>query len=453
MPNKPNINDIEWSTPEQPNPSDIQWEGEKGFLSETVSNIPSSAFEYGKNIVEGIKHPIDTLSALAKTLKGFDVKLRRAEGQTIAGTPEETEAEQYADHYGKMMVDRYGSPENIVATAQKDPVGFLSDLSTVFTGTGGIASKIGPISKVGKTVSTIGKTVEPINLAKKATGLGLNFIPKGAKWGPEGLYQSALKMPKSEKWGVERRLKAAETGLEERVLPTVKGYEKLWDKITTISDEVKSKVNEWGKKGEVIQVDDVLKELDELRARYMNKPTPQPYLDALQEFENQFRLAHSTSKKGGIPIDKAYDIKQEVYRSMQKKYNSPVPPPVNPAMEMSVAKGIRQEMEKLHPEELAILKREGKLLDLENAIVGAVRRIPDRDLIGIGTPIKVGVGAATGHFSLGALASLIDNPYVKSAVAIFLNEVRKGKISPTMTTARQLGYQMGKIPQGLGITQ
>jgi hypothetical protein len=170
---------FEWNDPNPPTDADMEEifsqakeeitiqaaKEEPGFVSKTLSNIPESAYEYGKAIITPLMHPIQTVSGLGNMLKGIDVKLRRLEGQKIKS--EEEEFEPYAEAAGQFIKQRYGGWENIKKTVSEDPVGFVSDLSALFMGGGSAISKMGPISKAGKIISETGKAIEPLSIAGK----------------------------------------------------------------------------------------------------------------------------------------------------------------------------------------------------------------------------------------------------------------------------------------------
>jgi len=123
-------------------------------VKETVSNIPRSAVEFGKNTVQPILHPIDT----ATSLKDLGLGVMEKTG-ILSGT----EHEKYADAVGQFLVDRYGSIENVKKTMKTDPVGFAGDLSMILTGGGSLAARApGVIGKVGEVAGVAGRAVDPL---------------------------------------------------------------------------------------------------------------------------------------------------------------------------------------------------------------------------------------------------------------------------------------------------
>jgi len=135
-----------------------------------------------KDIGSAVLHPQETTKGLAYTLEGAGQLVTDALGITL---PEEHKNDRriYATAIGKLFMDRYGSVEALKRTIATDPVGFLSDASTLIGG-GGIAlrgtelaGKIGGAAKVAKVAgkaADVAKAtsayVNPVTLTGKAAG-------------------------------------------------------------------------------------------------------------------------------------------------------------------------------------------------------------------------------------------------------------------------------------------
>lgn len=158
-----------------------------------VTNAPSSAFQFGKAMVEPFAHPVDTAENLGAIGKGVMQKLGLASGQ---------DSEKYADAVGKFLKDRYGSVDAIKKTLATDPVGVAADVSMILTGGGSAAARApGIIGKVGEVAATAGRAVDPLSAVGAAakvggrvasevggiyTGSGSSAIQMAAKAGQEG---------------------------------------------------------------------------------------------------------------------------------------------------------------------------------------------------------------------------------------------------------------------------
>jgi hypothetical protein len=80
------------------------------------------------------------------------------------------------------------------------------------------------------------------------------------------------------------------------------------------------------------------------------------------------------------------------------------------------------------------------LINLEKVLFKAVNRIENRDMVGIGVPIKVATGAMHGGVGalLGLVAGLVDTPAIKAHIAIALHKAR-GRAATPVEIASILG--------------
>ena len=123
-------------------------------MSSAASHLAPSAMKFGGEMVQMIKHPVET----AKSMYGL------GKGLVQLLIPGEQGGEEAARAVGRHMKGRYGTISKIQKTFATDPVGFAADLSGLMTG-GGTAA-------VG-----LGKTIA------KAGQLGFDKIPSMAKSG------------------------------------------------------------------------------------------------------------------------------------------------------------------------------------------------------------------------------------------------------------------------------
>lgn len=155
---------------------------ESSFILETMSNIPSSALQFGKDLLNPILNPIETASTI----------LQLGSGIVQLAIPGEQNNEELVRQVGQFFADRYGGAENIKRTIKEDPVGFLGDIALVLTGTGagvrgtGTALKAagatkagGAVEKAGALTSTTGKYADPTRLVGQTLGLGAELAGKG----------------------------------------------------------------------------------------------------------------------------------------------------------------------------------------------------------------------------------------------------------------------------------
>ncbi len=178
--------------------------GDGGFIGNTIKNIPSSAGNFLSGIGQALLHPIETVKGVGTIALGGAQKF----------IPGEQEAEQTFDAVTTFFKDRYGGLDNIKNTVESDPIGFLSDVATLFTGGGALATKVGTVgklsefasiankaeriaaitkaakagelgdlAKLGTTLKTVGATVDPVGVALKGVGRAAELATEGKNLG------------------------------------------------------------------------------------------------------------------------------------------------------------------------------------------------------------------------------------------------------------------------------
>ncbi len=155
------------ATPQEAEMQRFAQAGAGDIASEALSNVPASALQFAKDITYPIFNPVETATALGKTVSGGVQKL----------IPGEQENEQYADAFIGFFADRYGGVDNLKKTVATDPIGFLADASLVLSGGGALAARApGVAGTVARTAGTVGKAIDPINRAVQ----GVKAVGRGA---------------------------------------------------------------------------------------------------------------------------------------------------------------------------------------------------------------------------------------------------------------------------------
>jgi hypothetical protein len=137
----------------------------------------------------------------------------------------------------------------------------------------------------------------------------------------------------------------------------------------------------------------------------------------------------------------AQTMKQGTYRVLAGKYGEQGSAAVE--AQKALARGLKEEIANQFPEINGLNAAESKLLDLQPVLERAVNRIANHQTIGIGTPVAgAAAKAVTGSGGAGVVASVlksvVDNPTVKSRLAI---AVSKGaKIPYGQAAARVQAY-------------
>lgn len=160
------------------------------MLVQAGLNLPSSAVQFGKDIVQPLLSPVETAKSIVNL------------GSSVLGKMGVTDADPtLANQVGKYYADRYGGVDNAMRTFATDPVGMTSDLAGLLTGGGTLVSKLPKVAKAGTFVEKVGRAVDPLNLAAKTasgtgkataaalgftTGTGYEAVKETAKAGYQG---------------------------------------------------------------------------------------------------------------------------------------------------------------------------------------------------------------------------------------------------------------------------
>jgi hypothetical protein len=165
------------------------------MLMQAGLNLPASAVQFGRDIIEPILSPIDTAKAVVNL------------GSSVLGKAGITDADPtLANQVGEYFANRYGGVDNAMRTFATDPVGMTSDVAGLLTGGGALATKVatrGPsyAQAAAKAVERTGRAIDPLNVAAKTargtgtaaagilgftTGTGIRAVQETAKAGYEG---------------------------------------------------------------------------------------------------------------------------------------------------------------------------------------------------------------------------------------------------------------------------
>jgi hypothetical protein len=165
---------------------------------EAGRNLPASAGQFVSGVVQAVTSPVQTLTGLLDLGAGA---LRNSLPKSVSSfidkfdsDPAAAErASAVASSVGGMYKDRYGSYDAIKRTFAEDPVGAAADLSTLLTGGGAAAGKLGA-TQTGATMSKAGNMINPMRpiapvieapfkLVGKAAGAVYNaFDPKSTAY-------------------------------------------------------------------------------------------------------------------------------------------------------------------------------------------------------------------------------------------------------------------------------
>jgi hypothetical protein len=154
---------------------------------EAGKNLPASAGQFVSGVVQAVTSPVQTLTGLLDLGAGA---LRNSLPKSVSGFIDKFDsdpaaaqrASEVASAVGGMYKDRYGNYEAIKRTFAEDPVGTAADLSTLLTGGGAAASKLGAtqagaaLTKAGAMINPMRPIAPVIEAPFKLAGKGISAV-------------------------------------------------------------------------------------------------------------------------------------------------------------------------------------------------------------------------------------------------------------------------------------
>lgn len=261
---------------------------------------------------------------------------------------------------------------------------------------------------------------------------------------PEGAYESALKP--STTLSQADRAAMVQTGLANKIPVSKGGLEAIGSKIDDLNQAIKDEIA--ADPTRPIDPQAVATRADIAKAKFAKQVNAGGDLAAIDASKQQFleeqgalpQTASSAAKPAPpMNAEDAQAMKQGTYRVLSGKFGEQGSASVE--AQKALARGLKEEIATQFPEIDNLNTQESRLLDLQPILERAVNRISNHQLIGIGTPIAgAAAKAVTGSGSVGIVASVLksvlDDPYVKSRLAISLS---KGANIPFSQASARVG--------------
>jgi hypothetical protein len=247
--------------------------------------------------------------------------------------------------------------------------------------------------------------------------------------------------------------------LENEIPISKGGLEKLGEHIETLNQAIKDEIA--SDPTRPIDPNKVATRADIAKARFANQVNAQGDLNAIEASRQQF-LSEQGAKPAVLPrstglVDAqgnpimgagqpataappmnatdAQVMKQGTYRVLRGKFGEQGSASVE--AQKALARGLKEEIATQFPEISKLNADESRLLDLQPVLERAVNRISNHQAIGIGTPVAgAAAKAVSGSGSVGVVASVLkgvlDNPGVKSRLAIAISKSSKIPVAQAM---------------------
>ena len=239
----------------------------------------------------------------------------------------------------------------------------------------------------------------------------------------ERLFESAAKVSTTLK--PEKRSRVVKAALDEGIVPTKAGLAKtksLINKYTNKVDDIIEKGIVTGRgKEDIIQTDDILTRLDDVRDFYGNTYLGDDFIDDINKVATKFKDSFGDQ----ITVKQAQEIKRNTQQVLRKSFGELRGAQVEAGK--NIARGIREELENVFPEIGKLNQKAKALIELNKELERAVGRISNRNLFGLTGKMFAAAGIAKEAPGVGLLLalteSIIGNPRVKARLAIALSKV------------------------------
>jgi len=152
-------------------------------FGEAVSNLPTSAGKFGREMYEAVTSPVQTATNIldlgAGALQNITPKVVKDFVNRFDANPDAAKrAVETANAFGGEYAKRYGTVDGFKEALATDPVSVISDFSVLASGGAGAAGKIAP--KTAKVLTTTAKYTNPAAPLVAAAEYGIGMGAKAA---------------------------------------------------------------------------------------------------------------------------------------------------------------------------------------------------------------------------------------------------------------------------------
>jgi len=299
-------------------------------------------------------------------------------------------------------------------------------------------------SRAGNVVERAGALVEPFNVIKQGLQAG-RVLPDSV---PQKLYESSAKY--STTLPPEQRRALVETGLGNRLTPNRRGVEKGASVLSDLDNQIDVLVEQAESTGNRVHKNVLFKYLSESRDKFGG-----PKLDAASDLGRIDQVARAFDEhlksigQEYLSPKEIQEFKKGVYARINYDKKAGRTREAVEHAQKGMARSAKEEMEKLSPDLKDTNRKWGDMREWLDQSERSAGRIENRDVLGIGVPIKAVAGSAIGGDAggvMGLVQGLADSPTLKARIAIGMRKLKEdGLDNPTsMAVMRDMLFQAGR---------
>jgi hypothetical protein len=415
-------------------------------VAEMASNIPQSAYQFGRDMVQPILHPWQT----AKAIGNFGM------GVAEKAIPGEQVHEQYANQVGEFIMSRYGDMDLFKQAVMQDPVGVLADASMLLTGGGAAGSRLpGMAGKVARGVRTAGAAIDPVNVGLNSARAALGKLPASV---PRSIYESSVK------WRTviptDQRTRMTDTALKHGLPPNDAGLGKMQRTIDAFGSKIDELIEvaqaEVGTGRVTINGDEVLRHLDALKQEVGGfKINSQRNLKQIEGVEMEFRAMLRANGTQQVTPRQLQKLKTDAYKQINFDMSQGSSSYAANRAEQEIARAAKETLEEISPGLKSANRSMRDLLELKPELERAVNRIKNKNIIGISEPIMAVAGAGIAGTPGAVIGGGLGAIKRKSAeIAVYIEKMRKQGVPETFiqnnilpVLLRESGVKAGELEQ------
>lgn len=260
------------------------------------------------------------------------------------------------------------------------------------------------------------------------------------------MYQSTLKPSLAKNAPDPARL--VQTGLQNEIPVSKAGLDKLSGLLSDVNDKIAATIS--SDPAKTVSKSAVASRLGDVTKKFATQVNPEADLQAISASQQEFMRNQAAQ----IPVQDAQALKRGTYQQLKGKAYGELKSATIESQK-ALARGLKEELVNQFPELKDLNAQDSKLINLDGALEHAVSRIDNHQLMGFGTTVAAGAGGvaagAPGAAVAGILKAIVDNPTVKSKLAIALNKIAtNGKRIPMGEALKRVGLYSSALASGQG---
>lgn len=436
-----------------------------------IQNFPKSIVNIGSDIAQAIGSPVETFKAIRDVAVGGVQQL----------IPGEQPQEESFNQMVEFFKERFGGVENLKRTIAEDPAGFLTDISSVATGAGGVlpliktGGRIGQIARTGETIAKGAALADPITaIGKGVSLLAAEGIPRTST----SLVKSAIKPSAalSPKLTAGQQLARSDLLANEFINRGLKFNRKSIETLETGIKEVQGEISQITAretlKGQTIRTADVINSLDEITENLDQLGFVTPDISKSKRVIEKFKAETLAESPEFLTPNQAQEFKKFLNRKFVPNAKEGASA-IRAAATDKLRSTTRQMLIDRFPQLEALNFNQGVMLELQDAITKRIKSLEEQAPVGA-TGLLAGAGGATtggivagqagetitqtvgqaAGFGVGAIIveKTLRSPKVQIALAKALNRANSvlaqtGKIGLITQPSFQAGRLAGELEE------